>query len=228
MARGVGGEAPDRTVLRSKTISALLLEIFGRFAPSISALEPVRSLSLAAPASGLHAARNCQLLVRIKRPALATARASLGLRPHALRASTLLTRAHDVVALFIRPFENVVTKIEKERIRLQKIMDAAAKQQQKLKVAEDQEKKRQALRAAKEREKERAKLFRSADAHRKIVLGGLTIAAGADEWDPAEIVGALLLVGEKMGTHESLRGQLREKGISHLEAREAARQAAKS
>jgi len=60
------------------------------------------------------------------------------------------------------------------------------------------------------------------------VLGGLTIAAEADGWDPAEIVGALLVIGERMATHPNVRGQLREKGIQHLEARAAAREGARS
>ena len=70
-------------------------------------------------------------------------------------------------------------------------------------------------------------MFRSADAHRKIVLGGLTIAAGADGWDPAEIVSALLLVNEQLAQQPERRDRLRQKGIEHLEAREAARKAAK-
>lgn len=86
------------------------------------------------------------------------------------------------------------------------------------------EQRKQAKAAAAERRKEKAALFRSADAHRKIVLGGLTIAAGADEWDPAEIVGALLLVGEQLAQVPERREKLREKGIEHLEARAATRQ----
>ncbi len=60
------------------------------------------------------------------------------------------------------------------------------------------------------------------------MLGGLTIAAGADGWDPAEIVGVLLVMGERMSATEGLREKLRERGIAHLEARAAAREAAKS
>ncbi|WP_446001566.1 conjugal transfer protein TraD [Stenotrophomonas maltophilia] len=117
--------------------------------------------------------------------------------------------------------------VEKQKLKLARILEAATKEQAKLLVAEKQQKERLARQAARERAKERAALFRSADAHRKIVLGGLTIAADADHWDPAEIVGALLLVGEKMGTHAPLREQLRKRGIAHLEAREAARKAAR-
>jgi len=121
-----------------------------------------------------------------------------------------------------------VADIEKQKLKLAKLMEATAKEQAKLLVAEKQQKVRLARQAAREKAKERAALFRSADAHRKVVLGGLTIAANADAWDPAEIVGALLLVSEKMGAHATLRQQLRERGIKHLEARAAAREAARS
>ncbi len=123
---------------------------------------------------------------------------------------------------------HAVADVEKQKLKLAKMLDAAAKEHAKLMIAERQEKQRQARQAAREKTKERAALFRSADAHRKIVLGGLTIAAGADDWDPAEIVGALLMIGEKMVQHGTLRGQLRERGIVHLEARAAARQAGRS
>ncbi|WP_033477479.1 hypothetical protein, partial [Xanthomonas phaseoli] len=78
--------------------------------------------------------------------------------------------------------------IEKQKLKLARMLEAAAKEQAKLLVAEKQEKERHARQAARDKAKERAALFRSADAHRKIVLGGLTIAACADGWDPAEIV----------------------------------------
>lgn len=113
---------------------------------------------------------------------------------------------------------------DKQREKLAKMVDALAKEQAKLLLAEKAEQRKQAKAAAAERRKERAALFRSADAHRKIVLGGLVIASGADDWDPAEIVGALLLVGEQLAQHPERREKLREKGIEHLEARKAARQ----
>ena len=59
------------------------------------------------------------------------------------------------------------------------------------------------------------------------IVVGLVIAAGADGWDAAEIVGALLFMGERFAGQPALLNQCREKGIKHLEAREAARQAAK-
>ncbi len=95
-------------------------------------------------------------------------------------------------------------------------------------LAEKQQKQRQARDAAREKAKERAALFRSADAHRKIVLGGLTIAAGADNWDPAEIVGALLVIATQLEREPQKREALRERGIKHLEERAAAREAARS
>lgn len=83
--------------------------------------------------------------------------------------------------------------------------------------------------AAKERERKAKRKeeadARKADAHRKIELGGLVIAAGSDGWNPAEVVGALLMVGQRLTgpDGEALRTQLRERGIAHLEAREAER-----
>jgi len=115
---------------------------------------------------------------------------------------------------------------EKQRERLDRMMNSLAKETAKLLVAEKAEQRKQQREAARAKAKERAALFRSADAHRKIVLGGLTIAAGVDEWDPAEIVGALLLIGEQLAQQPARREHIRQKGIEHLEAREAARKAA--
>ncbi|WP_355504783.1 conjugal transfer protein TraD [Xanthomonas cannabis] len=118
--------------------------------------------------------------------------------------------------------------IEKQKLKLARMLEAAAKEQAKLLVAEKQEKERQARQAARDKAKERAKLFRSADAHRKIGLGGLVIAAGADGWDEAEIVGALLVIAGQLEREPQRRDALRERGIKHLEARAAAREAARS
>ena len=63
---------------------------------------------------------------------------------------------------------------------------------------------------------------RRADAHRKIVLGGLVIAAGVDEWNPAQICGALLWAAEVAVSTED-REALRQRGVAHLAAREAIR-----
>ncbi|WP_414616408.1 conjugal transfer protein TraD [Stenotrophomonas muris] len=114
-----------------------------------------------------------------------------------------------------------------QRAKIEKLMESMAKEQAKLLLAERAEQRKKARAEADARRRERAALFRSADAHRKIVLGGLTIAAGADAWDPAEIVGALLLVSEQLAQQPERRAHLRKKGIEHLDAREAARKAAK-
>jgi len=121
-----------------------------------------------------------------------------------------------------------VADVDKQKLKIEKMMTAMAREQAKLLLAEKAEQRKRAREATKARAKERAALFRSADAHRKIVLGGLVIASQADEWDPAAIVGALLVVSEQFGQRPGLREQLRQKGIAHLEAREAARMAAKS
>ncbi|HHA2882196.1 conjugal transfer protein TraD [Stenotrophomonas maltophilia] len=118
--------------------------------------------------------------------------------------------------------------VEKQKLKLERILEVAAKEQAKLLVAEKQQKQRLARQAARERAKERAALLRSADAHRKIVLGGLTIAAGADNWDPAEIVGALLVIANQLEREPHKREALRERGIKHLEERAAAREAGRS
>ena len=116
---------------------------------------------------------------------------------------------------------------EAQREKIERMMTAMAKEQAKLLLAERAEQRKKAKAEAEARRRERAALFRSADAHRKIVLGGLTIAAGADGWDPAEIVGALLVVSEQLAQQPERRAHLRKKGIEHLDAREAARKAAK-
>ena len=89
-------------------------------------------------------------------------------------------------------------------------------------MAEREEQRKRRRAELKQREADRR-----ADAHRKIELGGLVIAAGVDGWDPAEIVGALLVVSEQLAQQPERRAHLRKKGIEHLDAREAARKAAK-
>lgn len=116
---------------------------------------------------------------------------------------------------------------EAQREKIERMMTAMAKEQAKLLLAERAEQRKKARADAEARRRERAALFRSADAHRKIVLGGLTIAAEVDGWDPAEIVGALLVVSEQLAREPGRRDALRKKGVEHLEAREAARKAAK-
>jgi hypothetical protein len=115
-----------------------------------------------------------------------------------------------------------------QREKIERMMTAMAKEQAKLLLAERVEQRKQQREAAKAKAKERAALFRSADAHRKIGLGGLVIAAEVDGWDPAEIVGALLVVSEQLAQQPERRAHLRKKGVEHLDAREAARKAARS
>ena len=63
---------------------------------------------------------------------------------------------------------------------------------------------------------------RRADAHRKIELGGLVIASGVDGWNQAEIVGALLMMDQRLKQDAGDgRAKIREMGIAHLAAREA-------
>lgn len=60
---------------------------------------------------------------------------------------------------------------------------------------------------------------RRADAHRKIELGGLVIAAGADNLaDEALLVGMLLDARARLRSSD-YRTQVREAGFQHLEAR---------
>ncbi|WP_312769923.1 conjugal transfer protein TraD [Pseudoxanthomonas mexicana] len=102
------------------------------------------------------------------------------------------------------------------------MIEAVAKEQAKLLLAEREEQRKRRRAELKQREADRR-----ADAHRKIGLGGLVIAAGVDEWNEAEIVGALLAVSEQLAQQPQGRDRLRRKGLDHLEAREAARKAAK-
>ncbi|MEO5623465.1 MAG: conjugal transfer protein TraD [Dokdonella sp.] len=65
---------------------------------------------------------------------------------------------------------------------------------------------------------------RRADAHRKIELGGLVIAAGLKDWDCAELVGALLDAADRASHSPTVRLGLRKRGLNYLDARKAARQ----
>lgn len=82
--------------------------------------------------------------------------------------------------------------------------------------------------AAKERQRKAARKAeadqRKADAHRKITLGGLVIAAGVDGWDEGQIVGALLAAAAQ--PPETL-AKFKDRGITHLVEREAQRKARK-
>jgi hypothetical protein len=70
------------------------------------------------------------------------------------------------------------------------------------------------------RAKTLAGLLRSADAHRKIVLGGVVIAAGADDLDPAELCGWLLAVMAQRSTHPERAEPMREAGLRWFEGRQ--------
>lgn len=85
---------------------------------------------------------------------------------------------------------------------------------------------RELLAKAKEQAKAKA-TARRADAHRKIELGGLVIAAGAADLDHAELVGALLAYQERMAKPEASgqRETLRARGRTHVAEREADRNA---
>lgn len=112
--------------------------------------------------------------------------------------------------------------VEKRKLKLDRMIEVVAKEQAKLLLAEREEQRKRRRAELKQREADRR-----ADAHRKIELGGLVIAAGVDEWNEAEIVGALLAVSEQLAQQPQGRDRLRRKGLDHLEAREAARKAAK-
>ncbi|CAH0064129.1 conjugal transfer protein TraD [Stenotrophomonas geniculata] len=66
---------------------------------------------------------------------------------------------------------------------------------------------------------------RKADAHRKILLGGAVIAAGADSLDEAELVGLLLGYREHISKPAFVqqRNEMRTRGRMHLAEREASR-----
>lgn len=109
--------------------------------------------------------------------------------------------------------------VEKQKAKLERMMEAMAKEQAKILMTEKAEQRKKTREAMRLKMTERGALMRSADAHRKIVLGGLVIAAGVDEWDPGEIVGALLAIGERVAANSHGREQLRRKGVEHLESR---------
>lgn len=116
-----------------------------------------------------------------------------------------------------------MANVEKQKLKLDRMVEALAREQAKLLLAEREEQRKRRRAELKQREEERR-----ADAHRKIGLGGLVIAAGADGWDEAEIVGALLVIAGQLEREPQRQDALRERGIKHLEARAAAREAARS
>ena len=64
-----------------------------------------------------------------------------------------------------------------------------------------------------QRTKTLSHLLRSEDAHRKIVLGGVVIAAGADALDPAELCGWLLAVVAKRASDPQAADAMKEAGL---------------
>ena len=69
------------------------------------------------------------------------------------------------------------------------------------------------------KKKQLSALFRQADAHRKIELGGVVIASGADKLDPAELCGLLLMALRHLNPDKLL--QLKEMGLQHFEIRKS-------
>ncbi|QOD91998.1 conjugal transfer protein TraD [Lysobacter sp. CW239] len=70
--------------------------------------------------------------------------------------------------------------------------------------------------AAKARDKARRE-----DAHRKIELGGLLIASGVGDYNPAEIIGVMLAYQAQR--NEERAEQMKRRGLDHLEARKLIR-----
>lgn len=106
-------------------------------------------------------------------------------------------------------------------------IDAAAARlaqlQARQKLAEQAAKAREKKQAQRERAKTLAGLLRSADAHRKIQLGGVVIAASADDLDPAELCGWLLAIMAQRVNKPEAGSAMRERGLKHFAEREQAR-----
>lgn len=90
-------------------------------------------------------------------------------------------------------------------------------------LAEQVEKSRERKREKRERAKSLAGLLRSQDAHRKITLGGVVIAAGADDLDAAELCGWLLVVLTQRASKPEMAAAMRERGLLHFAEREQVR-----
>jgi len=112
-----------------------------------------------------------------------------------------------------RPLDERIQDAEKRLLQL--------KAQEKLK---QQREKKKAAQVEKRRKLAEAwQLTREQDAHRKIQLGGVVIAAGADLLDPAELCGVLLVALRNL-TPDKLP-MLKEMGLQHFEARRTAKAA---
>lgn len=98
-----------------------------------------------------------------------------------------------------------------------------AQLQARKRLAEQAEKARERKREKRERAKDMAGLLRSADAHRKIALGGVVIAAGAEGLDAAELCGWLLAVIAQRSSKPETAASMRKRGLDWFAEREAAR-----
>lgn len=112
--------------------------------------------------------------------------------------------------------ENLQPKIEQVAQRLAQLKARQRLQEQAEKARARKIEKRQQAQTI-------AGLLRSADAHRKIELGGVVIAAGADQTDPAELCGWLLSVMAQRASKPEAAAAMRERGLRHFESRKALR-----
>lgn len=85
------------------------------------------------------------------------------------------------------------------------------------------EKARARKKEKREQVKTLAALLRMADAHRKITLGGVVIAAGADDLDPAELCGWLLAVMSQRVCKPEMIAAMRERGLLLFAERQQSR-----
>lgn len=106
---------------------------------------------------------------------------------------------------------------EKLTAELQKAAEKLAQAKQRDLLREQAATARSRKAEKKEKAKVLAGLLRTADAHRKIELGGVVIAAGADHFDPAELCGLLLIGLQNIKPEQMAR--LKDVGIKHFEAR---------
>lgn len=107
--------------------------------------------------------------------------------------------------------------------RVQAAAVQLAQLQARQRLGEQAERARTKKREKRERAKTLAALMRSADAHRKIVLGGVVIAAGVDDLDPAELCGWLLTMKSKRVSRPDMADAMRERGLNWFNARELER-----
>lgn len=98
-----------------------------------------------------------------------------------------------------------------------------AQLQARQRLIEQVEKARARRHANRERAKTLAGLLRSADAHRKITLGGVVIAAAADDLDPAELCGWLLAIMIQRTSKPEAMAAMRERGLQRFAERDAAK-----